>query len=102
MWKIGFNYKPMKCWPDTNQTADTMDEDWDTLGQEYMQVFQETASREWAKEKLHHLSFISGDINTFMAQFCTLANEAQYPLMTQTYHLPIHIQAPIQNDGAHL
>ena len=64
-----------------NRTGDTTDEAyWDHLGQEYMQAFQDTASRERAEEKLKHLSFIPGDVDTFIAQFRTLADEAMYPI----------------------
>ena len=64
-----------------NRTGISMDEHyWDHLGQEYMQAFQDTASRERAEEKLRHLSFIPGDVDTFIAQFRTLADEAMYPI----------------------
>ena len=64
-----------------NRTGDSMDEHIGTIvGQEYMQAFQDTASRERAEEKLRHLSFIPGDVDTFIAQFRTLADEAMYPL----------------------
>ena len=64
-----------------NRTGNTTDEAyWDTVGQEYLQAFQDTASRERAEEKLKHLTFIPGDVDTFVAQFRTLADEAMYPL----------------------
>jgi hypothetical protein len=53
---------------------------WDDLGQKFMQAFNNTASRERAEEKLQHLTWIPGDVDTFLAQFRTLANQAQYPL----------------------
>jgi hypothetical protein len=53
---------------------------WDNLGQKFMQAFNNTASRERAEEKLQHLAWIPGDVDTFLAQFRTLANQAQYPL----------------------
>jgi hypothetical protein len=53
---------------------------WDDLGQKFMQAFNDTASRERAEEKLQHLAWIPGDVDTFLAQFRTLADQAQYPL----------------------
>jgi hypothetical protein len=53
---------------------------WDDLGQKFMQAFNDTASRECAEEKLQHLAWIPGDVDTFLAQFRTLADQAQYPL----------------------
>jgi hypothetical protein len=35
---------------------------------------------ESAEEKLQHLAWIPGDVDTFLAQFRTLADQAQYPL----------------------
>jgi hypothetical protein len=64
-----------------NLTGNAMDEAyWDQVGQEFMQAFQDTAARERAEEKLKHLTFIPGDVDTFVAQFRTLADEAMYPL----------------------
>jgi hypothetical protein len=53
---------------------------WDDLGQKFMQAFQDIGAREQAEEKQHNLSWTPGDVNTFMAQFRTLADQAQYPL----------------------
>jgi hypothetical protein len=53
---------------------------WDDLGQKFMQAFQDTGARERAEEKLHNLSWTPGDIDTFTAQFRTLADQAQYSL----------------------
>ena len=46
-------------------------------------MFQDTGARERAEDKLHHLTFIPGEIDTFIAQFESLAEEATYPLKTQ-------------------
>jgi hypothetical protein len=48
-----------------------------------MQAFNDTAAREHAKEKLQHLTWIPGDVDTFLAQFRTLADQAQYPLTSK-------------------
>ena len=45
-----------------------------------MNAFWDTASREHAEEKLHNLAWTPGDVDTFVAQFRTLADEAEYPL----------------------
>ena len=64
-----------------NRTMDQNDEIyWDEVGREFMNTFWDTASRERAEEKLHNLTWTSGDVDTFVAQFRTLANEAEYPL----------------------
>ena len=46
----------------------------------FQNSFQDTASRERAEDKLHHLVFIPGDVDTFIAQFESLALEATYDL----------------------
>ena len=43
-------------------------------------MFQDTGAAEHAEEKLHHLSFIPGEVDTFIAKFESLANEAGYLL----------------------
>ena len=64
-----------------NRTMDQHDEIyWDEVGREFMNTFWDTASRECAKEKLHNLTWTPGDVDTFVAQFRTLADEAEYPL----------------------
>ena len=45
-----------------------------------MDMFWDTASRERAETKLHGLSWIPGDVDTFIAQFRSLAEQAQYTL----------------------
>ena len=64
-----------------NQTMDQHDEIyWDEVGREFMNAFWDTASRECAEEKLRNLAWTPGDVDTFVAQFRTLADEAEYPL----------------------
>ena len=45
-----------------------------------MNAFWDTASRERAEEKLRNLAWTPGDVDMFVAQFRTLADEAEYPL----------------------
>ena len=45
-----------------------------------MNAFWDTTSREHAEEKLRNLTWTPGDVDTFIAQFRTLADEAEYPL----------------------
>ena len=52
----------------------------DKVGREFMNAFWDTATREHAKEKLHNLTWTPGEVDTFSAQFRTLADEAEYPL----------------------
>ena len=64
-----------------NRTMDQHDEIyWDEAGREFMNAFWDTASRERAEEKLCNLAWTPGDVDTFVAQFRTLADEAEYPL----------------------
>ena len=45
-----------------------------------MDMFWDTASRECAETKLRGLSWIPRDVDTFIAQFRSLAEQAQYAL----------------------
>ena len=64
-----------------NQTGDQLDEIyWTHVGQQFMDTFWDTASRERAETKLRSLSWIPGDVDTFIAQFRSLAEQAQYAL----------------------
>ena len=64
-----------------NRTNDPHDEIyWDKVGREFMNAFWDTASRECTEEKLRNLAWTPGDVDTFVAQFRTLADEAEYPL----------------------
>jgi hypothetical protein len=42
---------------------------WATIRDAFQDSFQDTVSRERAEDKLRHLAFIPGDIDTFIAQF---------------------------------
>lgn len=53
---------------------------WDELGQNFMTAFWDTASRERAEDKLRNLHWIPGDVDGFIAQFSTLATQAEYRL----------------------
>ena len=64
-----------------NRGVDPTDEIyWDELGRQFMDAFWDTAARERAEEKLRNLTWTPGDVDTFVAQFRTLADQAQYPL----------------------
>ena len=64
-----------------NRTMDQHDEIyWDEVRREFINAFWDTASRECAEEKLHNLAWTPGDVDTFVAQFRTLADKAEYPL----------------------
>jgi hypothetical protein len=56
---------------------------WNEIRTAFQNSFQDTASRERAEDKLRHLAFIPGDVDTFIAQFETLALEATYGLNAQ-------------------
>jgi hypothetical protein len=51
---------------------------WNEIRLAFQTSFQDTASRERAEDELRHLTFIPGDVDTFIAQFETLALEATY------------------------
>ena len=53
---------------------------WNTVSQAFQQAFVDSGARECAEDKLRHLTFIPGDVDTFIAQFESLADEAQYPI----------------------
>jgi hypothetical protein len=53
---------------------------WNEIRLAFQTSFQDTASRERAEDKLRHLAFIPGDVDTFIAQFESLALEATYEL----------------------
>ena len=52
------------------------------VSQAFQQAFVDSGGRECAEDKLCHLLFIPGDVDTFIAQFESLAEEAQYPVDT--------------------
>jgi hypothetical protein len=45
-----------------------------------MDSFWDMASWKHPEDKLQNLTWIPGDVDTFVAQFCTLADQAEYPL----------------------
>ncbi|KAI9433356.1 hypothetical protein H4582DRAFT_2061150 [Lactarius indigo] len=53
---------------------------WMEVSQGFQLAFQDSGARERAEHKLQLLSFISGDVDTFIAQFEALAAEATYRL----------------------
>ena len=56
---------------------------WTQINGRFQQAFQNTGARERAEDKLHHLAFTPGKIDTFVARFESLAEEATYPLDLQ-------------------
>ena len=91
MFLLGFiqgeNIKDwVKCW--TNWAIDqintghpSMDEYfWIIIAAAFEQTFQDTGAMEHAEEKPCHLSFVPGEVDTFIARFESLANEANYQL----------------------
>ena len=61
-------------------TLPTSERYWNTVSQAFQQAFIDSGTRERVEDKLQHLSFIPGDVDTFIVQFESLAEEAQYPL----------------------
>ena len=53
---------------------------WDQMFGGFQQAFQDTGAREWAEDWLRHLAFIPGEVDTFIAQFEALVEEATYDL----------------------
>ena len=64
-----------------NTGCPTTDEHfWTTIARAFEQAFQDTGATECTEEKLCHLSFTPGEVDTFIAKFKSLANEARYQL----------------------
>ena len=57
---------------------------WTEIARGFQNAFQDTGSRERAEDKLCHLTFTPGDVDMFIAQFESLAEEATYPLNTKS------------------
>ena len=57
---------------------------WTEIARGFQNVFQDTGSREHAEDRLRHLAFTPGNVDTFIAQFESLAEEATYPLNTKS------------------
>jgi hypothetical protein len=60
--------------------ATTNERYWNEIRLAFQGSFQDTAFRERAEDKLHHLAFIPGDVDMFITQFKSLALEATYKL----------------------
>ena len=56
---------------------------WMQVSNVFQDAFQDTGARERAQDKLNHLMFTPGDIDTFLAQFETLAKDASFPINAQ-------------------
>ena len=56
---------------------------WMEVAQAFQDNFQDLGARERVQEELHQLSFIPGQIDTFIAQFENLAGDANYPIDVQ-------------------
>ena len=57
---------------------------WIEIARKFQNAFQDTGSREHAEDKLRHLVFTPGDVDMFIAQFKSLAEEATYPFNTKS------------------
>jgi hypothetical protein len=53
---------------------------WTEIARAFQQAFQDTGARERAAEKLQNLKMAYGEIDSFIAQFETLADEAEFPI----------------------
>jgi hypothetical protein len=60
--------------------ADTDKGYWTHIAAEFQSAFQDTGAKERAQEELCNMSFIPGEVDTFIAQFETLAHEANFPI----------------------
>ena len=56
---------------------------WTEVAQAFQDNFQDSGARERVQEELRQLSFIPGQIDTFIAQFENLAGDANYPIDAQ-------------------
>jgi hypothetical protein len=64
----------------TTGRADTDEGYWTHIANEFQSAFQDTGAKERAQDKLRNLPFIPGEVDTFIAQFETLAHEANFPI----------------------
>ncbi len=51
---------------------------WNQVALGFENAFQDTGARERAEDKLHHLNWVPNEVDTFIAQFESLAEEAGY------------------------
>ena len=56
---------------------------WTEIARDFQLMFQDAGRRERAQEKLRHLKYTTGDIDTLIARFSSLAKEAEFPLDAQ-------------------
>ena len=68
----------------TNGRPTTDEYYWTQINSGFQQAFQDMGARERAEDRLCQLAFIPGEINTFIARFESLAEEATYPLDSQS------------------
>jgi hypothetical protein len=66
----------------TTGRANTDEGYWTHIANEFQSAFQDTGAKEHAQDKLHNLPFIPGEVDMFIAQFETLAHEANFPIDT--------------------
>jgi hypothetical protein len=64
----------------TTGRADTDEGYWTHIANEFQSAYQDTGSKERAQDELRKLPFIPGEVDTFIAQFETLAHEANFPI----------------------
>jgi hypothetical protein len=64
---------------------------WTHISNEFQSTFQDTGTKEHGQDKLQNLPFIPGEVDTFIAQFETLAHEANFPSMPTTQSPCLHI-----------
>jgi hypothetical protein len=60
--------------------ADTDEGYWTHISNEFQSAFQDTGAKECAQDKLCNIPFLLGEVDTFIAQFETLAHEANFPI----------------------
>ena len=74
---------------------------WMEIAQDFQLMFQDAGRCERAQEKLQQLKYTSGNINTLIARFSSLAKELEYPLDVQNTlmmfvaKLPFHMMQHI-------
>jgi hypothetical protein len=64
----------------TTGRADTDEGYWTHIAAEFQSAFQDMGAKERTQEDLHNLPFIPGEVDMFIAQFETLAHEANFPI----------------------
>jgi hypothetical protein len=64
----------------TTGRAMTDEHYWAVVIHGFEDAFRDTGAREHAEMRLHHLLTVGNEVDVFLAQFETMAHEAQYPL----------------------